>query len=325
MQGNTNDNGQELHNIVAKKPLYPIYFAARSLRFDNPSAAYQLLDEAHKDLSIYSDTPEIWHNIAIIAARVQHNGAELAFVLAGLGEWPNDVDLLCDALQLFRTSSYDPDRAADIWKRLQAMDRNSTGPFWRFWVFGAIYLAQDLHQREEGVKLLDEGLRSVRRDGLMDVLRSYRQVLLDTPPSQPYANEGEMKLQYAKSIETIEARYRLGIDLGVENGYVLALDLAKLLQERAGAQEKESGKARDFLKQALDYLDLAESMYTANANHPISDIYNQRASIYMAQHRYGDALRLLQSIKTERVPDPQSYVVMRKYAAVSSGGQDSDA
>jgi hypothetical protein len=204
------------------------------------------------------------------------------------------------------------------------MDRSLTGPFWRFWVFGAIYLAQDLHQRDEGVKLLDDGLKAVKRDGLMDVMRSYRNVLMDTPPARPYVSVEDTQEQFKDMIATIEARYRLGIDLGVENGYVLALELAKLLQERAGTQQIEAGKPRDFLREALDYLDLAESMYTGDPNHPIAQIYLQRASIYMAQHRYGDALRLLQSARPDRAVGVESYKVMRKYAAVSSGGQDTD-
>lgn len=324
MQKNTNHGDEEPQDLPAKKPLYPVYFNARGLLGQNPSVSYKLLDEAYRDIDSFTSGPDIWHNTGIIASRVLHLDAELGFVTAGLREWPNDVDLLCDALQLYRTTSYNPDLAADTWKQLQAMDRGVTGPYWRFWVFGAVYLAQDLHDREEGVNLLDQGLRAVKRDGLMDVLRSYRNVLIDTPPSRPYANEEETKERFKDSIALIESRYRLGIDLGIENGYVLALDLAKLSQERAGSQQMMAGKPRDFLREALDYLDLAENMYTGDPNHGIGEIYLRRASIYMAQHRFGDALRLLQSARPQRDFDIDSYTVLRKYAAVSSGGQDTE-
>jgi hypothetical protein len=106
----------------------------------------------------------------------------------------------------------------------------------------------------------------------------------------------------------------LGLGIGVENGYVLAVELARLYQEQAsggaldrlelkGNEEDEQSlhtSSNHYLQRALQYLDLAEILYTGDPNHPIWEIYEVRARILMAQRRYGDALKLLSSLPQSR-------------------------
>jgi hypothetical protein len=215
--------------------------------------------------------------------------------------------------------------------------------FWRFWVYGSTYLARTLNRPDEALKLLDEGLFNVRRDGLMDILRAYRRILVDSVPDEPLLDTGmpetdpeiESRLRNAadRSLKKLESRYLLGIQMRVENGYVLAMELATLYQERAGADmeayqpangahaasgERLSGHATRYLETALEYLDLAERLYTGNQNHPIYQIYEARARVLMALRRYGEAYNLMRSLPEVRQHEP-SMSSMLAFAAYSIG------
>lgn len=92
--------------------LWPFYREVDGLEFSNPPIARERFDQILAEgLSHYTGPPDLWHNIAITAGCVQHNQAQLAFVEEGLREWPEKVDLLCDALQYRFSSHFDPEQA----------------------------------------------------------------------------------------------------------------------------------------------------------------------------------------------------------------------
>lgn len=315
-----------------RKSLWSFYYEAERYEYTNPQRARELFERILEEgLDNYTASPDLWHNAAMVAGRVQHREAQLAFVEAGLREWPDNVDLLCDELQYRYTSHYDLQKAQEIWQRLENMPREVTGPFWRFWVYGAIYHAVELFNPQKGLELLDEGLKWIKRDGLMDILRSYRRVLVDSTPLEQIEDQGQLRKYHKRALKILEERYRIGLELGVENGYVLATELAWLYQEQAGMEifanssisneqtiEQPSSRRDDYLKQALEYLDLAERMYTGNSNHPIWEIYEARARILMAQRRYGDALKVLSSLPPTRQREP-SIATMLSLAARMTG------
>jgi tetratricopeptide (TPR) repeat protein len=171
---------------------------------------------------------------------------------------------------------------------------------------------------------LDEGLKWVKRDGLMDVLRSYRRVLVDSIPLEPIKDNRQFSAYQKHVFELLEERYLLGLRMGVENGYVLAVELARLYQEQAsggaldrlelkGNEEDEQSlhtSSNHYLQRALQYLDLAEILYTGDPNHPIWEIYEARARILMAQRRYRDALKLLSSLPQSRRNEPSNATML---------------
>lgn len=169
------------------------------------------------------------------------------------------------------------------------MPRKQTGPCWRFWGYGAIYHATTLNDPATALQLLDDGLLAVKRDGLMDILRTYRRVLIDSVPLRKLDSIDQLAAYQQEAISILESRYRMGIQLGIENAYVLAQDLARLHQERAGVEADEStpNENNAYLRKELAYLDLAEKLYTGDPNHQIWNIYVQRVRILMAQHKYG--------------------------------------
>lgn len=298
-----------------RKSLWPFYHEVSQYEYANPQKARELIDRILEEgLDNYTAPPDLWHNTAMVAGRVKHTVVQIAFVEAGLREWPDNVDLLCDELQYRHTTHYDLQKAAAIWQRLEELPREVTGPYWRFWVYGTIYHALVLCNPQKGMELLDEGLKWVKRDGLMDVLRCYRRVLVDSIPLEPIKDNRQFSAYQKHVFELLEERYLLGLRMGVENGYVLAVELARLYQEQAsggaldrlelkGNEEDEQSlhtSSNHYLQRALQYLDLAEILYIGDPNHPIWEIYEARARILMAQRRYRDALKLLSSLPQSR-------------------------
>lgn len=279
---------------VGLQDLWDVYHNASSLARMERQKASAYLGNFTRSIAEYTGPPELWHNLAMVAARVNRD-AELAIVQQALQDYPNDVDLLCDELQMRYTTHWDLVRAGKLWAQLETMDKHITGPYWRFWAYGAIYKATRLGKRSEGLALLDEGLRWVTPEYIADVLRSYRRVLIDSAPDTPIDN---IEQYHKETRRQLESKYRLGIAMGVENSYTLATELAVLLQEQAGVMDDCAGEGqpRNYLEEALAALDLAEKLYTGDSNHPIGDIYEHRARILMAQRKYSDALKLLQSL-----------------------------
>lgn len=315
------------------QPLANLYFAAR---YAPPLKAVEIITEIYEALShridAYWGPPDIWHNFAIHAGRQHLDDAEYQFYISGLSAWPDDVDLLCDLLQEYTgvgNQHYSRKLAGKTWEILEGLPRNATGPYWRFWVFSAIYFARIVGDSKRGIQQLDEGLLHVRRDSLMDILRSYRTLLVDQAPGSPINHVGDLDAAQQGIIEKLEHRYMLGIRLGVENGYVLATDLARLYQERAGTHAVES-VLRDprsvqedvnaDLDKALTYLKLAESLYTGDPRHPVDEIYKIRVRVLMAQGHYGEVLRILQSM-SEVTKSDSSMKTMLHLAMLATGGK----
>jgi tetratricopeptide (TPR) repeat protein len=287
-----------MNNKSVKKTLWQFHETVTALRVSGKrSQAYKMLDEIIPHLDEYTAPPDLWHNISMEAARINRD-AELAITQVALQEWPDSVDLLCDELQLRYSTHMDMERATEIWRTLDGMDKRITGSYWRFWAYGAIYYAVILKKRSEGLKLLDDGLCWVKRNEVMDILRVYRRILIDSSPEEPI--EDVIAFQQT-AMKQLEEKYQLGIQMGVVNSYVLAKDLALLYQEQAGTSNPNS--ERDYLQKALDALDLAEKLYTADVNHPIHEIYEARVRILMAQKKYSDALKILESLPISEQED----------------------
>jgi hypothetical protein len=325
--------------VLTSKSLWQFYDSVSEYEYTDADRARKMFDDLlAAGIDTYTAPPELWHNASMVAARVKHREAEEQVVLRGLNEYPGNVILLCDEMQMRQTTHYDPARAKEIWQQLDGMDRSLTAPHWRFWVYGAIYHATQLCDQTTALGLLDEGLRSVRRDALMDILRSYRRVLIDCVPSEPLDSEEAVIDHQRRALDQLEQRYRWGIELGVETAYVLATDLAVLCQERAGtdlkvpetepvssADAEGAGNHNDYLDRALEYLSLAERLYTGNENHPLWDLYEPRIRILMAQRKYGDALKLLNSLPRARLTETSGLATMRRLAARMTGETLDDA
>jgi hypothetical protein len=298
--------------------------------------------ELSENIEAYWGPPDIWHNMSIQASRVGEDEAEYMFWLAGLHARPNDVDLLCDLLAEYTnpgTQHYSPDLAKQTWEILSSLPIEKTGPYWRFWTFGARYFAGILGQSQRSLELLDEGLLNVKRDSIVHILRDYRAILVDQTPRKRIGPR-QLEEYQAESIKMLEDRYRLGIQLGVENGYTLATALARLFQERAASRaaaptpsSSSSAAALDArtvqqlvsddLDKALTYLKIAEALYTGDPQQGVEDIYAPRIRILMAQGQYGDALRLLQALP-EDAQNETSMMTMRRLATLSTGGKLDD-
>lgn len=325
------DHQSQGHQKSEKKSLWPFYYQIETCEYSDPLQAYRLIEDILEEgLDRYTAPPDTWHNAAMVAGRVQHRDAQLLLVEAGLNEWPDNVDLLCDAMSYRQTTHYDPERLEQIWNKLSSMDRQKTAPYWRFWVYAATYYALERDDPKTAEEFLDKGLCSVRRDAVMDILRSYRRIYVDSVPLSPLESDDSVTASQEEALDKLERRFKLGIQLGVENAYVLATELARLYQERAGcttdkwpedltAEGKASRKRDDYLTTALAYLDLAEKLYTGNTNHPIWDIYESRIRIQMAQRRYGDALKLLRSLPQARLRADPSLSTLLSLASEMTG------
>lgn len=169
----------------------------------------------------------------------------------------------------------------------------------------------------------------------MDILRNYRRVLVDSAPVREIQDEKDLEEYHRWVLQTLEERYLMGLRLGLENGYVLASELAQLYQEQAGRENlrypehveegaTDAGErvGENYLAKALHYLELAEKLYTGDLNHPITPIYEQRFRILMAQRKYGEALSLIQSLRYTlrgRIRQDFSPAIMWERAARSTG------
>jgi hypothetical protein len=313
----------------AKEPLWSVYDNASAYVYTDRRRAREILDQAFSQgLERFAGPPDLWHNTAMVAAQCNHRDAEIGLIEAGLREWPDNIDLLCDELQLRYSSHYNLACAKEIWQRLVALPKSSTGPYWRFWVYGAIYHGTILFDRAAALDLLDAGLRRVSPDYQMEILRCYRRILVDSPPSEELEDEDAFIKRQQVDLTMLENRYKLGIQLTVENGHVLALELARLCIQRVGADIMEwdaetiadaaFARREHYLQAASYYLDLSELTYNGDVNHPIWETYKVRINLLMAQRKYVEALDLLRSLPPSELQDP-STIVMLKLAARKAG------
>jgi tetratricopeptide (TPR) repeat protein len=293
------------------------------LEFTRPAKAYELLEESLPEFDNYIGGPDVFHNVGMVAQRVDHYPAARASFDRGLTLWPDSPDLLCDLLQAcYGQELFDPVEAARTWERLNALGVDKIGRYWRYWVYGANYHVQVLGDTAGAVGLLDQGLLYVDRGNLYNVLDAYDLVLSTGPPYRLLTSEDDLH-QYQEEVqERVAGRLQLGLDLGVRNGYVLAVSLATLRQEQVAASGA-SHTTESELTEVVKLLDVAEALYTANSNHPVSDIYLVKARVLMAQGRYGDALNLIRSV-SERGRDEQSIAILYRLAALRTGVQVDD-
>jgi hypothetical protein len=150
--------------------------------------------------------------------------------------------------------------------------------------------------------------------------REYRSILIDSPPSSIPSDRKSREEQETRAFKQMEELYKWAISLGVEEGHSLAVELAKLYQEKA-AQQSTSDSARvDFLQESLNYLDYAEKMFISRGeNHPVWNIYLPKARILMGLRRYSDALKLFKVLPKTVVNRDASISVQMRLAAEMLG------
>lgn len=265
------------------------------------------------DLHRLRGSPDEWFNFAASAAMARNYTAAEKILTVAIELHPEDVDLRCEWFQ-FAYGHVGMEEAIAARERLEDLGADRTATFWRYWCYNAIFESQHLGNKEAAARLLDEALSVVPPAGLLNIYRNYRLVLIDGS-ARPSLSSEESMTDHAAIVARIEEKYREGLRLGIEAGYVLAVDLARLLRERtSGMQMSEADKVLD---EALQLLDVAERTYTDDGNHPLWDIYREKATMLMARRRYEDALQIFRSLPEYRLND--SMTVMAQYAANMTG------
>jgi hypothetical protein len=257
-------------------------------------------------------SPDEWFNFAVTAARIDHTTAQQRLLDAALKAHPEDVDLLCErfSFEYFHGSIAG---ASTIWQRIADLGEERTAPYWRYWSYRSLFLARYLHDKAGAWEFLDRARQYVIPADLLNIFRHYRRILVDGAVN-PAAPAGDLT-EYEYLADEVQKKYREGLELGIENGYVLATELAMLLRERSAGKPKE--EADQDLDHALELLDEAERLYTKSDNHPIVSIYIEKAITLMARRRYADALQIFRSLPSHRFDE--SMQVMHNYAAHMTG------
>jgi tetratricopeptide (TPR) repeat protein len=127
--------------------------------------------------------------------------------------------------------------------------------------------------------------------------------------------------EYEKSINLVADRLKRGLELGVENGYALAIELAILYQEQAYATRQEGGQS-ESLQKALEVLEFAERMFTPtqlDINFPLHSIYKQKVNVLMGLKRYDEARELLLAMREAKVEFSSVQELQLQRAAIGSG------
>jgi tetratricopeptide (TPR) repeat protein len=299
--------------------LMEFYRSVSGASYENAERGRQQIKAFLPKKHTYTGPVDVWFNLSAEAGRLglQEEGFHIAG--EGLEEHPNNVDLLCDRFQDFYALFKDPQKAQEIWKKLESLEHSKY--YWRYWTYGAIYHSTMLRDQEKALGLLESGLNHVSSDHINDIIRAYRRVLIDSPPSQQIQNRQEREMVERQSFEKMKDLYEWAISLGVEDGYSLAVNLAELYQERAASQSMDNQTQEDFLQQALKYLDLAEKMFTGSPNHPVWEIYLPKATVLMGLHRYADALNIFHVLPKVAYTNP-SYEVQKRLAARMLGEKE---
>ncbi len=255
-------------------------------------------------------------------ARLRVLDLEMEALETGLLEHPNNVDLLCAVLQCRHSTHEDLSEAERIASQLEALPLTTKARYWRYWTYLAIYYGIEKGDRARAVQLLDEGLRYVRRDALNEYLRTYRRVYIDSAPPVDSApsNLDEVAEEYEKSINLVADRLKRGLELGVENGYALAIELAILYQEQAYATRQEGGQS-ESLQKALEVLEFAERMFTPTQGDvfPLHSIYKQKVNVLMGLKRYDEARELLLAMREAKVEFSPVQELQLQRAAIGLG------
>jgi hypothetical protein len=296
----------------------------------NPLAGSQLASDLARDLftelistgsgvglEALRGSPTEWFNLATTAAQIDHTTAQRRILEVALTAHPEDVDLLCERFQFeyAHGSAADADNA---WQRIEDLGEERTASYWRYWCYRSVFLARHRQDKATARQFLDRARPYVIPADLLQIFRNYRSMLIDgsVNPADPAGDLSE----YDYLADEVQKKYREGLELGIENGYVLATDLARLLRERSAGKPKE--EADRILDQALDLLDEAERLYTKSSNHPIVNIYIEKAITLMARRRYADALQIFRSLPSYRFERDESMQIMRSYASHMTGQPD---
>lgn len=295
------------------KSLAEFHRRVNGASYRNPEWGRQQIRAFIPERHTYTGSADSWFNLCAEAGRLDFREERFQITEAGLREHPDNLDLLCDQLQGCYGVLNQPQQAQDIWTRLEQLDESKY--YWRYWTFGAIYHGRMLRNREKALELLDTGLCYVSSDHINNIIRAYRNILIDYPPSQTIRNQEERERVEKEAFIKMEGLYKWAISLGVEDGYSLAISLATLYQERAESKLVNQQGQGELLQQALHYLDLAEKMFTGNTNHPIWEIYLPKARIYMGQRRYADALNFFSVLPAVVYQNNPSYDPQRRLAA----------
>jgi len=310
---------------IQKKSLWKVYNRVQRLianRHIDECIAY--LESLVGTLHEYTAPADLWFNFAMDCARLRVLELEMEALETGLLEHPdNNVDLLCAVLQCRHSTHEDLSEAERIASQLEALPLTAKARYWRYWTYLAIYYGIEKGDRARAVQLLDEGLRYVRRDALNEYLRTYRRVYIDSAPPVDSApsNLDEVAEEYEKSINLVAEQLKRGLELGVENGYALAIELAILYQEQAYATRQE-GRQSESLQKALEVLEFAEQMFTPtqrDVNFPLHSIYKQKVNVLMGLKRYDEARELLLAMREAKVEFSPVQELQLQRAAIGSG------
>jgi tetratricopeptide (TPR) repeat protein len=306
----------EINTMTSRtRSLFEFYVHVDGTSFKNPEKGRDLIREFIPERHQYTGPADIWYNLTAEAGRLSMPEAGLLITETGLQEHPDSVDLLCDQLSDYYGLFRNVDKAKEIWERLNSLETSKR--YWRYWVFGAAYHARILLDREAALVLLEKGLLYVSSDQINNIVRGYRRILIDAPPSKISKDREEREKQEIEAFERMESLYKWAISLGIEEGHSIAVQLATLYQERAGYESSNEFR-EDYLNQALKYLDYAEKMYIRRGqNNEIWNIYIPKARIFMGQHRYTDALKIFRILPESILDkDPSALVQMRLAAEI---------
>lgn len=266
-----------------------------------------------RDLSGLRGAADEWFNLATSAMRARNYTAAEQIIATAIKQHIDDVDLRCFKFSFCYGHKSIAD-AREARAELDALGSEKTSTSWRYWCYNAQFESIYLGNKEEAARLLDTALKVVAPADLLNVFRQYRQVLIDGRAncSDP---DAKRRADHKDRAQRVEKAFRKGMSLGLETGYVLAIDLAKLLREQTSGMSPS--EADPVLEEVLGLLDVAERTYTENANHPLWEIYQEKAITLMARRRYEDALQIFRSLPEYLLSD--STRVMAQYAANMTG------
>lgn len=275
--------------------------------------AYQFFSEVtESDLARLTGAADEWFNFAMSAARARNYGAYEKIILTALAKHPQSVELCCEWFQFCYGHKTVAD-AQDAREKLEALGRDNTAGYWRYWCYNAMFESQYLGNREEAARLLETALAFVPPAGMLNVYRNYRVVLIDGHKRASLSDD--KPTDPVDLLKRVDEKYQEGLSRGIEDGYVLAIGRARLLREQTSGMKPEVADAK--LGEVLDLLDVAERTYSDDPNHPLWDIYREKAITLMARRRYEDALQIFKSTPEYLLND--SLRLMAEYAANMTG------
>lgn len=284
--------------------------------------------EKHPDRLLNED-PDSMHNIVMHAARIQRSDLEERLMKSFIKAAPGNVDLQADLLQFYYLKRWDLEGCEKQWEILNdddLIDKKDRESNWRYWVFGALYHARVKYDILTAQKLMTQGRKSVIGKSKSDILRNLADVFIDHVDSP--------------SFDEVTNALRDGISKGESLGYTLATELSRLLQQQAFASgDPKSEDSTKRLREALDWLSVAESTFTNDPNHPVTEIYRARINILMGLENYREAIDYIEAYynhdleEAKRDPSLKAQFVLacrragetERWEAVFGGREDEEA